>query len=439
MQDSPASASNSRRGILEFPCGIERLANGNTLIADAGAESGTGSELIEVDPAGEVVFQWSGGTRFLHGVKQLANGTIALADTTNDRLLEIDRSGAVLWSSDDWSGGTGMLSDGTHLEYPNNIAPAGDDRFLVTDRNNDRFVVVDRQGQVSRVFSEGIRHPHNCEPLPGGGAIIANSDGDSVDIVDAAGDRIWTYDQGLRWPRDANVLPSGNVLIADSKNSRVIEVTRQREIVWEYQADHFANIYEAHRLGSGNTLLSDQQHQQVMEVSPAGRIVWSFRNFGRETPVYDRLFNGSFRRRREDGVPEGWILARRLSEGGGEYTPGMDRCGRETPGMTYDRRGALCFRQTVAVKPGMRYTLGGELCTAGLSGFACLQVAFLDSYDGLLADAALCPRGEEFTDDTDWTQDSFEVVVPGKATKADVRVFMTGSGSVYFKSLRFFA
>lgn len=435
MQDQ---IENTREGILEFPCGVTRLPNGNTLICDAGGESGSGSELLEVDPAGQVVFRWDGGAKFLHGVAALSGGTVALADTTNNRVIEIDRIGRVLWSSEQWAGGTGNLSDGSRLSYPNHIAVAEGDHFIVTDRNNDRFLIVDRAGEIKRSFSDGIKHPHNCELLPDGNIIIANSDNDSIDIIDSRDRLVWRYQENLRWPRDANLLPGGNVLVTDSKNSRVIEVTPDKTIAWEYQADHFANFYEAHRLDNGNTLISDQQHQQVIEVSPAGGVVWSFRNFRRETPVYDRLFNGTFKKWTEAGLPEGWLLATRLSEGGGTFSPGQAPNGRKVPGMTYDRHGALCMRQTVAVQPGAFYTLGGELATDQLDGFACLQVAFTDAFGGLLTDAALAPRGREFTGTTGWTQDSLEVEVPTRAVNADIRIFMTGPGKVLFRRLRFF-
>jgi len=50
--------SNSEiAGVLEFPCSVERLDNGNTLIADAGSESGRGSEILEVDQDGNLIWR----------------------------------------------------------------------------------------------------------------------------------------------------------------------------------------------------------------------------------------------------------------------------------------------------------------------------------------------------------------------------------------------
>ena len=48
-------ADTAREGIVEFPCDVERLPDGNTLITDAGDERGEGSEIVEVDPEGRIV------------------------------------------------------------------------------------------------------------------------------------------------------------------------------------------------------------------------------------------------------------------------------------------------------------------------------------------------------------------------------------------------
>lgn len=432
------SPGGTAPGILDFPCGVKRSIGGNTLITDAGTEMGYGSELIEVDPAGDIVRRIDHGFAFLHSVDTRPDGEIVLADTTNDRVLLLDREGAVAMDSDGWSGGTGRLSDGSRFHYPNNVRVVDGAHTLITDRNNDRAVLVTDSGVVTRTITGELKRPHNAELLPDGHFVVADSDNDRVLILDTEGRVTWKYSDGLSWPRDANVLANGNVLITDSKNSRVIEVNHAGDIVWEHRLDHFANLYEAHRLPSGNTLVSDQQHKCVFEVDPKGRRVWEFRNFRRESPIQEKLVNGFFRHRDESGFPTGWYLARRFSEGGGAFIWGEDDRGRPVPGLTYDRPGGLSLQQTVAVQPGTRYTAGGAVKTVGIDGFACLVVAFLDAQDGLLCEAPKSPRGTTFSGSNDWTQDQFEVVAPEDAVAADVRVFINGSGEVYFKQLRFF-
>ena len=52
LEDIPITYSPP--GMLDWPCGAERLPNGNTLITDAGYWSGLGSELLEVDRVGRI-------------------------------------------------------------------------------------------------------------------------------------------------------------------------------------------------------------------------------------------------------------------------------------------------------------------------------------------------------------------------------------------------
>ncbi len=435
------SAGGTGAGVLDFPCSVRRLPNGNTLICDAGTEAGYGSELIEVDPDGRIV--WSDGEafrfRFAHGAEPTPEGTILVADTSNDRVVELDRKRGVLFSSEQWDSGSGRLSDGSRLSYPNNVVLRRDGLICITDRNNDRFVVVDRDGAVHLSFSAGLSRPHNCEPLPNGGAIIADSDGNRVVEIDRNGKTVWQYKDGLSWPRDANRLRNGNTLIVDSKNSCVIEVSPAHDIVWKFGVDYFANFYEAHRLPSGTTLISDQQHKQVLEVDRDGDVVWRFRNYRRETPIHERLTNGFFTKRGDDGFPLHWSFMRRFSEGGGRFTWAADDRGAPVPAMLYDRAGGLALQQTISVTPGARYSIGGRIATVGLqSGFACIQVAFRDADDGFLCDAADAPRGATFTGDTSWTEDSFAAVAPKNATHADVRLFMTGRGAAMFSQARCF-
>lgn len=432
-------------GMLEFPCDVERLENGNTLISDAGDEAGLGSEIIEVDPLGNIVWQYGEGLRFAHAAKRLKNGNTLISDTTNDRIIEVTKEGKIVFTSDEWGNGTGQLSDGSHLNYPNDAHLLEDGTYIITDRNNNRCVIADRNGKVIWFYDEDIKHPHNCDMLPNGNVIIANSDGRTVIEVNPDKEIVWEYGDGstemLDWPRDADRLENGNTLIGDSKNSRVIEVTPDGKIVWCYQVDYFANFYDADKLPNGNVLISDQQHHQVIEVDPYGNIVWSFKNMTNPNVIHPRMKNGSFKFRGEDGLPQDWILFNRFSEGGGKVIWDEEEKPRPCPGLEFDRAGALCLQQVVAVKPGRTYKMVGKLRTQDLEegSFAYLQMAFLDKFGGLIEDAAKAPKGTLFTGTNDWREDSFEAIAPKDATSVELRVVIMGKGKVWAKGLMFFS
>ena len=91
--------------VLYFPCGVERLPNGNTLIADAGDLRSAGSKVLEVSPLGEIVRRYTGDLVFAHSAERLANGHTLIADTNNNRVIEVTPSGDVAFTSDAWGGG----------------------------------------------------------------------------------------------------------------------------------------------------------------------------------------------------------------------------------------------------------------------------------------------------------------------------------------------
>ncbi|MCG3177725.1 MAG: hypothetical protein BIFFINMI_00044 [Phycisphaerae bacterium] len=431
---------SSRDGIVEFPCDVERLANGNTLITDAGDEAGDGSEVVEVDPSGRIVWRYGQGLRFAHSAKRLGNGNTLIADTTNDRVIEVSADGQVVFSTDDWGGGTGRLSDGSHLHYPNKARLLDDGTLLITDRNNDRAVQAARDGRVVWQYAGRVKHPHNAQFTAAGHLLIADSDGHRAVEVSRDGRELWAYGDGstnvLNWPRDADRLPSGNTLIVDSKHARVVEVTPDGRVAWEYVADHWANFYDADRLPNGNTLMASQQHQAVLEVDPAGRVVWQFRNYTRRYPINDKLLNCKFEEVDSAGAPLHWVLARRLSEGGGELTWTQNAAGKRCPGLAFDRSGAFCLQQTRRVEPGKTYRVSGLVKAEALkSGFACVQIAFLDADNGQLCDATTSPRSDLFSGDTPWSRVLFKADAPPGAVAADVRLFINGQGRAFVDEL----
>ena len=432
----------SREGIVEFPCDVERLENGNTLISDAGDEAGGGSEIVEVSPQGEIVWRYGVGLRFAHSAKRLPSGNTLIADTTNDRVIEVTPAGEIVFTSDQWGSGSGKLSDGSHLCYPNKAKILDDGSMLITDRNNDRALVVSRGGEVLWQYAGKVQHPHNANLLPNGNLIICDSDGQYVREVDRDGNPVWSYGDGttdiLFWPRDADRLANGNTMIADSKHHRIVEVTPAGEVAWEYKSDHYANFYDADRLPNGNTLMADQQHQTVLEVDPEGKEVWSFRNYKRLTPINPKILNAKFEEVDEDGAPKGWTLVRRLAEGGGELVWAENAAGKRCPGLAYDREGGLYLQQTREVVPGKNYRVSALVSTEKLEGFACAQISFIDDKGAVFVDASETPRSSLFEGDTPWSREIFAAQAPEGAVAADVRVFVTGRGRVYVDELHCF-
>ena len=272
-------------GMVEFPGSLVRLDNGNTLIADGGDELGLGSEVVEVDPLGNIVWQFDHdrSLSFVHSARPASNGNVLITDTTNDRILEVSRDKTIVLDSDDWDGGTGRLSDGSHLRYPNDAFFLDDGSYFICDRNNNRALHAGRDGEVFWEYSGVIQHPHNAHVLPNGNVLISDSDFNRIIEVNRDKEIVWQYGNGdpelVSWPRSARRLSNGNTMICDSKNARVIEVTPEGDLVWRFQVDYFPKFYDVEVLPNDNVLISDQQHHQVIEIDRSGNYRWVHRNY----------------------------------------------------------------------------------------------------------------------------------------------------------------
>ena len=427
-------------GNLEMPLAVERLDNGNTLIADAGDEAGFGSEIIEVDPIGNIVWNFNEGLKFAHSGRRLKNGNTLITDTTNNRLIEVTHDKNIVMTSDEWCRGTGKLSDGSHLHYPNEAFELEDETFLVTDRNNNRCIQVNRNGKVIWAFEKELQHPHNANPLPNGNILIADSDRNRILEINRKKEIIWSYGDGsietLWWPRSGIRLENGNTLITDSRNHRIIEVSLEGKSVWMFQTEHVDRFYISQATQESTFLIASTNHHQVIEIDRTGNILWLFRNYRRPTPIYARLTNGSFKEIGKDGIPEHWILAKRVSEGGGKIIWNKENKSSPCPGLELDRQGALFLQQSIVMTPGATYRVGASLKTVDVKGAACVMIDFIDSLGGsLYKDATELPSGEYFTGTNDWTHDIFEVRVPLQATYAELRISINYNGKVFVKNV----
>jgi len=423
--------------ILDRPLGIEPLDNGNILISDAGGVfyTLTDDALLEVDRDGRIVWQYVGEMRFPHSAERLPDGTTLVSDTANDRVFRVDPQGQIVWTSDDWDDGSGTLSDGSHLRYPNDAELLSDGHLLITDRNNDRALEVTEAGEVLWEYA-GLDRPHNADRLANGNTLICNSEGDRVVEVDPQGEIVWTFGDAfpLRWPRDADRLPNGNTLVTDTRNGRVLEITPEGQVVWSF--DGLALPYEADRLANGNTLIADNNHKRVIEVNPGGEIVWEFRNFPDDYPV--TVQNGDFEEDANgDGRPDDWYPADMNAEGPVTllHDPLSARQGQYSASIVYRGEGQASWLQTVKVEPGIRYRFSGSLRADIRQGVAAFQVWFLDDIGGPIGD----PTTVEpiLTRVADWTEASVEVTAPPDAAAAQIWCRALGiDGQVWFDRIR---
>jgi hypothetical protein len=239
------------------------------------------------------------------------DGNILIADQYNNRVIEIDRKGNVVWSFGDQScqpGPTSIVGPNDAERLPNGktlIAGTGvpmgaepncmgmtgcqDNRVIIVDDASGTIDFTYGTAGVAGSDANQLNTPVCAVYLKSGNILITDQGNERVIEVDSTGKIVWQFGETgttgmdgthLDNPNSAERLDNGNTLIADENNNRVIEVSPSMAVVWTYPASpdttKLSGAAFASRLPSGNTLITDSNNNRVVEVSPAGAEVWSY-------------------------------------------------------------------------------------------------------------------------------------------------------------------
>ncbi len=138
------------------------LRNFDTVVdlhVERGTSGGNGS--VRVDPVvGPDDFHERGDVLYeQHNPDTLDNGTLLVADSEHDRVVELNREGDVVWKY----GGSATF------DWPRDADRLANGHTLVADSYNDRVVEVDEDGEVVwSVETGGL--PYEADRLPGEGS-----------------------------------------------------------------------------------------------------------------------------------------------------------------------------------------------------------------------------------------------------------------------------
>ncbi|MBN1424517.1 PQQ-binding-like beta-propeller repeat protein [Candidatus Fermentibacteria bacterium] len=255
---------------------VDLVGGDSLLVTDGGPLNMSGGAVVEMDRSGSILWSLDTGLSWPHNADIVTDSTIVISDTGNDRVIIVHRAGGVLWSSDDIS-----LSDGSTLHYPNDANVLAGGHLLITDRDNHRVIEIDGGGTIVWQFGvtgvagggpNRLNGPHNADRLSGGNTIIADSNNNRIIEVTAGGAIVWTYAAGLDWPRDADRLANGHTIIVDSNHERILEVAPDGSVVWEHPTGGLT--YDADRLEGQTTLYSVDA--SIREVDTAGAVIWEY-------------------------------------------------------------------------------------------------------------------------------------------------------------------
>ncbi len=231
-------------------------------------------------------------------------GNILISDQFNNRVIEIDPDGAIVWSfgrgpSDVSAASVIGVNDaqriGDRTLMAGTGAPPGTEPLCPNGCADNRVILVNQAGQIQWQYGQfGVTGSGPNElNTPVQNTWLSNND---VLITDQGNQRIievtpdhkivWQYgmtgvpgaggDQ-LNNPNSAELLANGNILIADENNNRAIEVTRDKAIVATFSAKGtVSGVAFASRLPNGNTLLTDSNNNRIVEVDPKDAVVWEY-------------------------------------------------------------------------------------------------------------------------------------------------------------------
>lgn len=247
-------------------------------------------------------------TMLLGGVSAFAGssfntpGDILIADQFNNRVIEADSDGNIVWQfglgPNDFSShsiigvndaqrvGSLTLMAGTGT--PPGVIPqapngAADNRVILVDRFGN---IVWQYGMFGKTGSSPNRlnTPVQCTWLPNTDVLITDQGNNRIIEVSLARKIVWQYpgpnsnpaDQ-LNSPNSAELLENGHILIADENNNRVIEVTRDHKVVATFTASGTLGACAfASRLSNGHTLMTDAGNSRAVEVDQNDTVVWQF-------------------------------------------------------------------------------------------------------------------------------------------------------------------
>lgn len=234
-------------------------------------------------------------------------GNILITDQFNNRAIEIDSAGNIVWEFGSGPGNTtpsaiigtndaervGMLTliagTGIPAGLPASVTThckkgCADNRVLLVDQH-DNIIWQYGQFNVTGSGPNQLNTPvqNTYLPEPGGDDHVLITDqgnGRIIEVRRADKAIVWEYD-GLNSPNSAELLTNGNILIADENNNRALEVTHATPstIVNTYTTAGgiaFSIVAFASRLPNGHTLITDSGNARIVETDENGNDFWHF-------------------------------------------------------------------------------------------------------------------------------------------------------------------
>jgi hypothetical protein len=256
-----------------------------------------------VNSKGVVEWEIPNEARANHDIHLLPNGNI-LFHTGWTTIKEITPDKKIVWQYEltPKPGYTGKYTLHAFERLPNG-------RTMIAESGNQRIIEVDRDGKIVHEIALVADKPsatsdtRMVRSVPGGGYLVAHEADRKIREYDRNGKVVWEYALQLNgkpetipptatghgtMPFGVRRLANGNTLIGGGSNNRVIEVNKAGQIVWSVEAKDLPGISLAwittvDQLPNGNVIFGNSHagpdNPQLIEVTRDKKVVWTFKNF----------------------------------------------------------------------------------------------------------------------------------------------------------------
>lgn len=231
-------------------------------------------------------------------------GDLLIADQFNNRVIEIDGAGNIVWhfglGPNDISvkspiGVNDAQRVGANTLIAGTSAPAGTEPLCPNGCADNRVMLVNPAGRIIWQYGQfgvtgagpnQLNTPVQATWTPNMTVLISDQANQRIIEVNLQKRIVWQYGMTgvagsgpnqLNNPNSAELLENGNILIADESNDRAIEVNRGKHIVATFTAGGTTSgVAFASRLDNGDTLITDSNNNRAVEVNSSDAIVWQY-------------------------------------------------------------------------------------------------------------------------------------------------------------------
>lgn len=281
----------ARLGPLVSPVSAHELPTGELLVADGG-----NARVVHLSKGGHVL-RSLGHQRFRRrilsfprSIQQLGRKSWLIADTNNNRVIEMTTDNIVRWQL----GGEEQIA-GMRLCWPRSVRRLPNGSTLIADGGNGRVLLVDRNGDVRTelrriILPNGrtvsLRDPHDVRETYLGTWLLVDSAIDLIVEVDPAGLARWFIggpDAGtLTDPHQIIPTSYGQYLVADG--SGIVTIASGGLIIAKSNQIRSGDG-SVIRLGQTRALLETSRLRVVADNMSPNRVVVIDRGIGRATEV----------------------------------------------------------------------------------------------------------------------------------------------------------